>query len=102
MGGRLLPIDCDDCGGVIDWGDFAGEDPPSTPTCACPPVTIDGALGHLHRAARATATELEQARADLRLALQLLDAALSGDQFSVTDVNELFARYPDDERGDTE
>ena len=33
MGGRLMPIDCGVCGGVIDWGDFGDDD--SVPTCAC-------------------------------------------------------------------
>ena len=36
--GRDMPVDCDRCGGVMDWGDFGpAEDGSVGTTCACDP-----------------------------------------------------------------
>ena len=33
--GRDLPLECDNCDGYLDWGDFGGY-PEAEPTCTCP------------------------------------------------------------------
>ncbi len=56
--GRLMPAECDRCGGIYDWGDF-GPDPDDSSvgtTCSCPAL-----------------------RDDLALALRLLDAFMVND-----------------------
>ena len=34
--GRMMPLDCLNCDGVIDWGDFGDDD--AKPTCTCTPA----------------------------------------------------------------
>lgn len=35
--GRMMPIDCPDCGKVLDWGDF---EPVRDLGCTCPKKTL--------------------------------------------------------------
>lgn len=37
--GRYLPVYCDRCGQVSDWGDF-GPDDDSPPECTCKPLML--------------------------------------------------------------
>ena len=34
--GRMMPLDCLNCDGVIDWGDFGDDN--AKPTCTCTPT----------------------------------------------------------------
>ena len=48
MGGRDLPVDCDRCGKVLDWGDFGPEEG----DCTCEPaISIGYAVNSLLKAA---------------------------------------------------
>ena len=54
MGGRDLPVDCDRCGKVLDWGDFGPEEG----DCTCEPLECICRSWIEHRAAGpVTATE---------------------------------------------
>ena len=40
--GRDMPVDCDRCGGVMDWGDFGpAEDGSVGTTCTCDPEPLE-------------------------------------------------------------
>ena len=47
MGGRTLPTECDDCGGIIDWGDFGSDESDGSvgATCNCPLIVLDDKPG---------------------------------------------------------